>query len=178
MRAACLFADYGRIWGEAEPPNLATETNAGCGVFQARNPKSPVRIREGLAAKTPRNRGDFSGCARVRAGNLRNGRLSGGASRIRTRSIALLSPALRWGESRANPNRPNLPTEKNAGYGHWIAVVPPSPVRIREGLAAKTPRTRGDFSGCARVRAGTLRNGRLSGGAGSLLRTRLCGRNP
>ncbi len=74
----------GRIESETEPPNLATETNAGCGVFQARNPQSPVRIRERLAAKTPRNRGDFSGCARVRAGNLRNGRLSGGESGIRT----------------------------------------------------------------------------------------------
>ena len=73
-----------RIGSETEPPNLATETNAGCGVFQARNPKSPVRNREGLAAKTPRNRGDFSGCARVRAGNLCNSRLNGGESGIRT----------------------------------------------------------------------------------------------
>ena len=31
------------------------------------NPQSPVWARQGPAAKTPRNRGDFSGCAEVRA---------------------------------------------------------------------------------------------------------------
>jgi len=34
----------GRIGSETEPLNLATEKNTGCGVFQARNPQSPVRI--------------------------------------------------------------------------------------------------------------------------------------
>ena len=50
-----------QIGSETEPPNLATEKNTGCGVFQARNPQSPVRIRERLTAKTPRNRGNFPG---------------------------------------------------------------------------------------------------------------------
>ena len=36
------------------------------------------------SAKTPRNRGDFSGCARVRAGSLCSSRLVGGESGIRT----------------------------------------------------------------------------------------------
>jgi hypothetical protein len=45
----------------AEPPNLATEKNAGHGVFRAPNPQSPVRMRLGSTAKTPRNRGNFSG---------------------------------------------------------------------------------------------------------------------
>jgi hypothetical protein len=39
--------------------------------------------------------------------------------------------------------------------------------------SAKTPRNRGDFSGRARVRAGSLCNSRLVGGAGSPARTRL-----
>ena len=47
--------------------NLATEKHTGCGVFQPRNPQSPVRTRGGLTAKSPRNRGDFSGHARARA---------------------------------------------------------------------------------------------------------------
>ncbi len=70
--------------GETEPPNLATEINTGRGVFQARNSQSPVRIRQGSTAKTPRNRGDFSGCAGVRAGSLCGSRLGGGESGIRT----------------------------------------------------------------------------------------------
>ncbi len=95
-----------RIGSEAEPPNSAAEKNRGCGVFQARNPQSPVRNHQGSTAKTPRNRGNFSGCSRMRAGSLCNSRLGGGASRIRTCSIALLSPALHWGESTAKPDRP------------------------------------------------------------------------
>jgi hypothetical protein len=83
---SCSGTSLRRIESETEPPNLATETNAGCGDFQARNPPSPVRIREGLTAKTPRNRGDFSGCARLRAGSLYDPRLNGGAgSLVRTR---------------------------------------------------------------------------------------------
>ena len=78
-----------RIKDETEPPNSATETGRGCGVLPARNPRSPVRIAEGPTPKTPRNRGDFSGCASVRAGSLRNSRLGGGASGIRTLSTRL-----------------------------------------------------------------------------------------
>ncbi len=52
--------------------------------FWARNPQSPVRIRQRLAAKTPRNRGEFSGSAGVRAGSLCTRRLNGGESGIRT----------------------------------------------------------------------------------------------
>ncbi len=78
----------------------------GCGDFQARNPQSPVRIHQGSTAKTPRNHGNFSGRSWMRARSLCNSRLGGGESGIRTCSIALLSPALRWGESRANPNSP------------------------------------------------------------------------
>ena len=40
--------------------------------------------RRSRSAKTPRNRGDFSGCGRVRAGSLCNSRLVGGESGIRT----------------------------------------------------------------------------------------------
>ncbi len=121
-----------RIESETEPPNLATETNAGGGVFWARNPQSPVRMRQSLTAKTPRNRGDFSGCARVRAGSLCNSRLSGGASRIRT-----LSTPWRM-ESESEP--PNLATEKNTGNGVFDARNPQSPVRMRE---APRPKPRG-----------------------------------
>jgi hypothetical protein len=85
-RSGDVHSSLGRIESEFEPPNLATEKNTGNGVFDARNPQSPVRIREGLTAKTPRNRGDFSGCARVRAGSLCNSRLNGGGhSLARTR---------------------------------------------------------------------------------------------
>ena len=84
--ASGIRALSGRIGSETEPPNLATETNTGRGAFRARNPQSPVRIRVSSTAKTPRNRGDFSGCAGVRAGSLRSRRLDGGAcSRSRTR---------------------------------------------------------------------------------------------
>ncbi len=107
----------------------------------------------------------------MRAGRLCNSRLNGGASRIRTCSIALLSPALRWGESRANPNRPlgnreirtcsvappspahrrgeseppNWATEKNAGDSARSAPNPRSPVRLREADRPKTQRNRGIF---------------------------------
>ena len=74
----------GRIKSESEPPNLPTEINAGCGVFLAQNPRSLVRMQRGASAKTPRNRGDFSDCARVRARSLCNARLVGGESGIRT----------------------------------------------------------------------------------------------
>ncbi len=73
-----------RIRGETEPPNLATETNTGRGIFPAQNPQSPVRTRQGSTAKTPRNRGVFSGGAAVRAASLRTRRLNGGESGIRT----------------------------------------------------------------------------------------------
>ncbi len=86
-----------RTESESEPPNLATETNADHGTFGAPNSQSPVRIREGLTAKTPRNRGDFSGCDRVRAGSLCNCRLNGGESRIRT----LSTPRRIWSESKS-----------------------------------------------------------------------------
>ncbi len=48
-----------------------------------------------------------------------------------------------------------------------------SPVRIPEGSTSKTPRNRGDFSGCASVGAEILRTRRLNGGGGSPERTRL-----
>ncbi len=49
----------GRIESESEPPNMATEKNAGHGVFRAPNPQSPVRMRLDSTTNTPRNRGDF-----------------------------------------------------------------------------------------------------------------------
>jgi glycosyltransferase involved in cell wall biosynthesis len=52
-----------------------------------------------------------------------------GVSGIRNCSTDLLSPALRWSESKANPNRAT-PTEKNAGCRAFVAPNPPSPVRI------------------------------------------------
>jgi hypothetical protein len=69
-----------RIESESEPPNLATETNTDRGVFEARTPQSPVRIREGSSANTPRNRGDFSACTRLRAVSLRPRRPNGGGA--------------------------------------------------------------------------------------------------
>jgi hypothetical protein len=45
----------GRIESESEPPNLATEIDAGCGFILAPNPPSPVRI--GKKAKQPKPRG-------------------------------------------------------------------------------------------------------------------------
>ncbi len=48
-----------------------------------------------------------------------------------------------------------------------------SPVRIHQGSTAKTPRNRGNFSGCSWMRAQSLCNSRLGGGARSLSRTRL-----
>jgi hypothetical protein len=51
-----------------------------------RRPRSPVWNRQCSTAKTPRNRGDFSGCAGVRAGSLcTHGLDGGGRSRSRTR---------------------------------------------------------------------------------------------
>ncbi len=47
-----------------------------------------------------------------------------------------------------------------------------------QGSTAKTPRNRGDFSGCAGVRAGSLRSHGLDGGGWSRSRTRLCCRFP
>jgi hypothetical protein len=44
---------------ESEPDELPTETNAGGGLAQALKPRSLVRNRRGLDAKTRRNRGIF-----------------------------------------------------------------------------------------------------------------------
>ncbi len=74
----------GRIESESEPPNLATEKNAGRGVFWAWNRQSPVRMRPSRTRKTPRNRGNFSANVWTRAGSLCNSRLDGGENRIRT----------------------------------------------------------------------------------------------
>jgi hypothetical protein len=68
----------GRVGGDTEPPNSATETNTGRGVFLARNPQSPVRVQKSGTAKTPRNREDFSRCAGVRAESLCGSGLNGG----------------------------------------------------------------------------------------------------
>ncbi len=40
-------ASAAEVAGETEPPNLATETNTGRGVYPTRDPQSPVRRREG-----------------------------------------------------------------------------------------------------------------------------------
>ena len=86
----------GRIESESEPPNLAIEKYAACGVLLASNSQSPVRIREGSTPKTPRNRGVFSDRSRVRARSLCPSRPNGGASRIRT----LSTPSSPWRGSR------------------------------------------------------------------------------
>ncbi len=67
-----------------EPPNWATETAAGRGVFWGLHSQSPVRIHQGSTAKTPRNRGIFKGYSWPRAGILCIKRLNGGESGIRT----------------------------------------------------------------------------------------------
>jgi hypothetical protein len=74
----------GRIEGESEPPNLATEKSAGYCAFDAPIPPSPVRVRESPTAKTPRNRVNFSICIEMDAESLCNPRLNGGESGIRT----------------------------------------------------------------------------------------------
>ncbi len=73
-----------RIKSESEPPDLATEKNTGCSVYQAPNTASPVRMRERPTAKTPRNRANFSDCSRLCARSLCDSRLGGGESGIRT----------------------------------------------------------------------------------------------
>jgi hypothetical protein len=55
-----------RIWSESEPPNLPTEKNTGCCVIRARNPQSPVRVREGHTPKLREDTG-FWGATRVPA---------------------------------------------------------------------------------------------------------------
>ena len=55
-----------RTGSETEPANLATETNTDCGVFQARNPQSPVRVRQGPRPK-PRETTGFWGPTRAPA---------------------------------------------------------------------------------------------------------------
>ncbi len=106
----------------------------------------------------------------MKARSLRNSRLVGGASRIRT-----LSTLWRiWSESEP----PNLPTEKNAGCCAFDAPIPPSPVRVRESPTAKTPRNRANFSICSWMKTRSLCNDRLNGGGGSLGRTRLWGEIP
>jgi hypothetical protein len=152
------------------------------------DPRSPVRSRLRPHPKTPRIRGNFCLRLALSSRSLRLRGLDGGANGIRTSSISC------WGESEANPNRatrrprnsnsrygssesrpslgriksesepPNSPTEKNAGCCAFDAPNPPSPVRIHEGSSAKTPRIRGDFSGCVQVRARSLCDRRLDGG--------------
>jgi hypothetical protein len=46
MKVEPLVFPVGRIGSESEPPNLAAETIAECGAFHARNPRSPVRLRQ------------------------------------------------------------------------------------------------------------------------------------
>ncbi len=126
---------------------MAADKNTVCGHFQARNPQSPVRIREGSTPKTPRNRGNFSGCSWMRARSLCNSRLGGGASRIRT-----LSTLWRiWSESEP----PNLATEKNAGDSARYVPNPRSPVRLRE---ADRPKPRGIAGFSATLRAVTSKS--------------------
>jgi hypothetical protein len=74
--------------------------------------------------------------------------------------------------------RPNSPTETNTGRVTFGAQNPQSPVRLRQGPTAKTPRNRGDFPGRSGARATSLCSSRLDGGGGSLERTRLCCRFP
>jgi hypothetical protein len=70
--------------GESGPPKSATERNAIRAASTARNSLSPVRIRSGPSAKTPRKRGKFSGCRKVCGDNLWSPRLDGGERGIRT----------------------------------------------------------------------------------------------
>ena len=59
-----------RIESESEPPNLATEKNAGCGIIRARSPQSPVRVRDGHTPK-PREDTGFWGPLAFRRHRLR-----------------------------------------------------------------------------------------------------------
>ena len=175
---------------ESEPPNWATETNTDCGVFQARNPKSPVRIRgsgtpkargiAGISPPIPRCEPEVSAAADEMAEQVEFelsvlfGESGANPNRVTWRPRNSNS---RYGSSESRPSLgriksesepPNLPTEKNAGSCAFDAPNPPSPVRIREGRSAKTPRIRAVFSRCTRARAGSLCNSRLNGGGTSL----------
>jgi transposase InsO family protein len=81
IKSECL-AQIIPLGGEAEPPNLAAETNTGCRAFQAGNPRSRVGTRKAVIAKTRRTRADFSACARRGAASLRAGRQNGGGGSL------------------------------------------------------------------------------------------------
>gem|GEM_PF-4383521 len=69
---SCILtlSTFARIKSESEPPNLPTEINAWRFAIDVTKPASPVRFRGATFANTPRNRGVFSGRARVRTRSL------------------------------------------------------------------------------------------------------------
>jgi hypothetical protein len=71
-----------------------------------------------------------------------------------------------------------LPTETNVDRRLVQALKSQSLVQSQHGSTAKTPRNRGDFSGCAGLETESLRTRGLDGGGGSLERTCLCCRFP
>ncbi len=102
------------------------------------------------SAKTPRNRGDFSGCARVRAGSLCNSRLVGGANGIRTCSIPC----------GANQER-NRTAQLGDREKHGLRCLPgPEPAvsgSDRQGLDGQDPaESRGFLRLCPSVRGKSL----------------------
>ena len=128
-----------RFSGESEPPESAVETIGASGEFGRNAHASPLGCARPPGQNPAKGRGILGQLA-PRLNEPRRRRLVGGASRIRT-----LSTPWRM-ESESEP--PNLATEKNAGYCAFEAPNPQSPVRMRESPTAKTPRNRGNFSGC------------------------------
>ncbi len=74
----------GGIGSESEPPNWATETNAARCPRSARSSPSPVPVWLCPSPKTPRKRGSFRDGRGERVQRLRDRRLVGGESGIRT----------------------------------------------------------------------------------------------
>ena len=76
-------------------------------VVRTASPRGGLRFE--FAETLPQNRAKPRGLGddwRSALVSLERDRLNGGESGIRTSSTDLLSPALHWGESTANPNRP------------------------------------------------------------------------
>ncbi len=165
-----------RFSGESEPPESAVETIGASGEFGRNAHASPLGCARPPGQNPAKGR-EILGQLAPRLNEPRRRRLVGGASRIRTRSIALLSPALRWGESRANPNRPTWQQRKT-----WAAASFRRGTRsLRCGCAkplAQNPAESRDFPGRLALLPKNLCVGRLGGGAASRSRTRLPERVP
>ena len=76
--ASSMSHDSGRILGDAEPPNLATEKNARRGVIPVRDAEPPLRVQIEWGGQDPAESRDFSANAGGRSESLCSGGLNGG----------------------------------------------------------------------------------------------------